>query len=67
MIVINVWTWNIEDYFIILILDTHIYAHLTRVTAHAWDGELDTGRYVPAGGIVCVLECETAAQTHGSR
>ena len=48
LIVFNVWTWNIEDYFIILIPDTHIGAHLAGVTAHAWGGELDPCGYVPA-------------------
>ena len=43
LIVFNVWTWNIEDYFIICIPDTHIRAHLAGVTAHARGGELDAG------------------------
>ena len=48
MIAFNVWIWDIEDYFIILIPDTHICAHLAGVTAHAWGGELDACGYVPA-------------------
>ena len=48
MIVFNVWTWDIEDYFIILIPDAHIRAHLARVTAHAWGGELNPCGYMPA-------------------
>ncbi len=48
LIVFNVWTWDIEDYFIILIPDAHICTHLAGVTAHARGGELDPCGYVPA-------------------
>ena len=48
MIVFNVWTRNIEDYFIIWIPDAHICTHLAGVTAHARGGELDACGYVPA-------------------
>ena len=41
LIVFNVWTWDIEDYFIIRMPDAHICAHLAGVTAHAWGGELN--------------------------
>lgn len=47
LIVFNVWIWNIEDYFIILIPDAHICTHLAGVTAHARGGELDPCGYVP--------------------
>ena len=57
-------TGDIVDYLILLATDAHICTHLARVTAHARGGELDAGRYVPAGGIICVLESETAAQEY---
>ena len=60
MIDFNVLVWNIEDYFIMLIPDAHICAHLAGVTAHARGGELDACGYVPAfravGG-----QCQPAA------
>ena len=48
LIVFNVWTWDIEDYFIIRIPDAHVCAHLAGVTAHARGGELDPCGCVPA-------------------
>lgn len=48
LIVFNVCTWDIEDYFIIRIPDTHIGTHFAGVTAHTWSGELDPCGYVPA-------------------
>ena len=48
VVVFNVLIRDIEDYFIILISDTHICAHLAGVTAHARGGELDACGYVPA-------------------
>ena len=48
LIVFNVRTWDIEDYFIMLIPDAHICTHLAGVTAHSWGGELDPCGYVPA-------------------
>ena len=59
-VVFNVWTWDIEDYFIIRISDAHICAHLAGVTAHTWGGELDAGRYVPAFW-VAGIQCQPAA------
>ena len=55
-IVFNVWTWDIEDYFIMLIPDAHIGAHLAGITAHACGGELNPCRYVPAFLIVCGVQ-----------
>ena len=60
MIDFNVWTWDIEDYFIILIPDAHIGTHLAWVTAHAWGGELDPCGNVPAFWAACV-QCQPAA------
>ena len=57
LIVFKVRTRDIEDYFILMFPDAQMRAHLARVTAHTLGGELDAGRYVPAGGIVRVLEC----------
>ena len=64
--VFDVRTWDIEDYFIIMMTYAHVCAHAARVTAHARSGEQDTGGYVPAVGIISVLECETAAQGYRS-
>ena len=61
LIVFNVWTWDIEDYFIIRIPDAHIGAHLAGVTAYAWGGELNPCGYVPAFLIVCGGKCEPTA------
>ena len=61
LIVFNVRTWDIEDYFIILIPDTHICTHLAGVTAHAWGGELDPCGNVPAFRIVCGGQRQAAA------
>ena len=61
LIVFNIRTWDIEDYFIILIPDAHVGAHLARITAHAWGGELDACGYVPAFRIISCGQCKAAA------
>ena len=61
LIVFNDWTRNIEDYFIVLIPNAQVGAHLARVTAHARGCELDLCRYMPAFRIVCGGQRETAA------
>ena len=61
VVVFNVRTWNVEDYFIIRIPDAHICAHLAWVTAHTWGGELDACGYVPAVWIVCGGQHQAAA------
>ena len=43
LIVFGVRTRDIEDYLILLLPDTHICTHFTRVTAHARGGELYLG------------------------
>ena len=53
--------WNMENYFIIRIPDTHIRAHLAGVTAHAQGGELDPCGYMPAVWIDGGGQCEPAA------
>ena len=61
LIVFNARTWDIEEYFIILIADTHICAHLAGITAHAWRGKLNPCGYVPAFLIDCGGQCQAAA------
>ena len=41
LIVFYIWTWDIEDYFIILIPDAHVAAQLARIIAHARRGKMD--------------------------
>ena len=41
LIVFNVLTWDIEDYFTVRIPDAHIAAHFARIIAHARRGKLD--------------------------
>ena len=43
LIVFNVRTRDIEDYLIFSVMDTHICAHLARVTAYARGGKLYLG------------------------